>query len=92
MKSPDIETAVRLYYEKTELTSSDIKALFDTKDTQTAKLKKQVKQRMAEKGVKSWLPKSVNTKVAFEVWGIEIEDFESRLKALRRLKLNSERT
>ena len=92
MKTPDIETAVRMYYEKAELTSSDIKALFDTKDTQTAKLKKQVKQRMAEMGAKSWLPNSINTKVAFEVWGIDIEDFENRLKALRRLKLYAERT
>lgn len=28
MKTPDIETAVRFYYEKFELTSADIKQIF----------------------------------------------------------------
>lgn len=86
VRTPDIETAVLMYYEKTELTTADIKKLFEMGNTQAAKIKKQVKQTMAERGVKSWLPNSINTKVAYEVWGINIEDYERRLEKLKRLK------
>lgn len=85
MRSPDIEMAVRLYYEKPEITNADIKALFSTGETQTIKIKKAVKEEMAKRGVKSWLPHSVNTEIAYEVWGIDIDNFEKRLKKLRTL-------
>ena len=64
MRSPDIEMAVRLYYEKPEITNADIKELFSTGETQTIKIKKAVKEEMAKRGVKSWLPHSVNTEIA----------------------------
>lgn len=85
MRSPDIEMAVRLYYEKPEITNADIKELFSTGETQTIKIKKAVKEEMAKRGVKSWLPHSVNTEIAYEVWGIDIDNFEKRLKKLRTL-------
>lgn len=49
------------------------------------KIKKAVKEEMAKRGVKSWLPHSVNTEIAYEVWGIDIDNFEKRLKKLRTL-------
>lgn len=64
MRSPDIEMAVRLYYEKPEITNADIKELFSTGETQTIKIKKAVKKEMEKRGVKSWLPHSVNTEIA----------------------------
>ena len=51
MRSPDIEMAVRLYYEKPEITNADIKELFGTGETQTIKIKKAVKEEMAKRGV-----------------------------------------
>lgn len=86
MKGPDVATAVRLYYEKSELTNDDIKQLFDVSDSYLQKIKKPVKQKMAEQGVKSWLPRSINTKVAYDVWEIDIADYEARLKKLQSLK------
>lgn len=53
MRSPNIETAVRLYYEKPEITNADIKELFGTGETQTIKIKRAVKEEMAKQGVKS---------------------------------------
>lgn len=85
MRSPDIEMAVRLYYEKPEITNADIKELFSTGEMQTIKIKKAVKEEMEKRGVKSWLPHSVNTEIAYEVWGIDIDNFEKRLKKLRTL-------
>ncbi|UVX37090.1 MAG: hypothetical protein [Bacteriophage sp.] len=85
MRSPDIEMAVRLYYEKSEINNKDIRKLFGTGETRTIALKKPVLAEMAKRGVKSWLPHSVNTEIAYEVWGIDIDNFEKRLKKLRTL-------
>ena len=87
MRTPNIETAVRLYYEKSELTSADIKLLFSCGTTTATRLKNQARLEMAKKGVLSWIPSSVNTKIAFETWGIDIADFERRLKKLRSLNI-----
>lgn len=81
MRTPDVETAVRLYYTKSELTNADVAELFGTGESQTIKIKK-----MAKRGVKSWLPYAVNTKIAYEAWGIDIDDYERRLKKLRSLE------
>ena len=89
MRSPNIETAVRLYYEKPEITNADIKELFGTGETQTIKIKRAVKEEMAKQGVKSWLPHSINTRIAYKAWGIDIDDYEKRLKKLRALALET---
>ncbi|MBO5449771.1 MAG: hypothetical protein J5994_10675 [Ruminococcus sp.] len=87
MKQPDLITAIRLYYEKSELGTQDIIKLFDVSNSGAAKMKKKVRQAMAEKNVKSFYPHSINTEVAYELWGIDIEKCEARLKRLRSLKL-----
>ena len=88
LKSPDVETAVRMYYEKSELTNSDLKELLGLKSNSAiCRIKKNIQQKMAEQDVKSWLPHSVNTKVAYEVIGIDIDDYERRLNKLRKLRL-----
>lgn len=87
MKQPDLLTALRLYYEKSELTNKDIKLLFGSCPSHTTKLKNKVKQAMAEQGVKTFYPNTVNTRVAYEVWGIDVADCEARLKKLRSLKM-----
>ena len=85
MKNPNIKTAVRLYYEKPELETADIMKLFSVSTTKANNMKKDVRKRMAELGVKVWLPYSINTNVAYEVWGIDINDMEKRLKKLQSL-------
>jgi hypothetical protein len=86
MKQPDLATAIKLFYAKSELTNKDIKLLFGTCPSHTTKLKNQVKQAMAEQGVKTFYPNTVNTRVAYQVWGIDVADYEARLKKLRNLK------
>lgn len=90
MKTPDIETAVYLYYAKPELTSDDVKNLFSCGNTTAIKLKNHVRREMAARGVRSWIPSSINTKVAFDLWGIDIVDYEKRLKKLQSLKLEED--
>lgn len=88
MRSPDIKTAVRIYYTKPEIVTDDIRKLFSVGKSTAQKLKNQVRNVMAEKGVKVWLPYSVNTKVAYEMWGLDIADLENRLKKLQRLGMD----
>lgn len=86
MKTPDIEIAVRFYYEKVELTSADIKQIFSCGGTTAAKLKKEVLKAMAKEKIRTWMPGTVNTRFAYEMWGIDINDFEKRLKNIRKLR------
>ncbi len=89
MKSPDIKKAVQIYYAKPEIFTDDIVELFSVGKSTAQKMKNHVRDVMAEKGVKVWLPHSVNTEVAFEVWGLNITDLETRLKKLQRLGMET---
>lgn len=82
-----VEGAIRLYYEKSELTNADIKELFDVHSSATiAKLKNLVRERMAAENVPVWNSQNVNTAAAYKSWGLDISDLEQRLKKLRELR------
>lgn len=84
----DIREAVKLYYEKTELTTADIMGLFGCKRTKAQRLKDMAREAQTERGVKVWDARAVNTKAAFPAWGLQIRDLEDSLGALQRLRLN----
>lgn len=88
MKQPDIETAVRIYYSMVEIGTKEIKELFSVGSTCATTMKNKVREEMAKRGVRNYYPNSIKTDIAFEVWGLDIEELERRLKALRRLKLD----
>lgn len=83
-----IDTAVRLYYEKTELSNRDIKMLFGSNHSSTtiAKLKNLVRERVAAENIPVWNTQNVPTQIAYECWGLNIEDLEMRMKKLNELK------
>lgn len=84
----NLETALKIYYEKNELTNSDIKSLFGNISlSKVFSLKKLARDKMVELSVLPYDATSVNTAVAFEAWGINPEDLERRLIKLRKLKL-----
>lgn len=85
MKTPDIEKAVLLYYSKLEIGTSDICKLFDCSRGTGLKIKNKVRAEMAKMDKQPFLPHHVSTKIAFQVWGLDIKDLEARLKKLRRL-------
>lgn len=86
MGPPNVEKAVFLYYEKTEMSNADIMSLFNVSKSKANDLKKAVLTEMAKEQVRCWAPYHINTKVAFKVWGIDIDEFEKRLKKLRTLR------
>ena len=88
-KQPDIKTALRLYYSCSELGTAEIKELFGVGTTAATKYKRQIKEEMAKKGQRSFYPGAVNTETAFEVWGINVDLLEKKLKKLNSLKLEA---
>lgn len=88
----NIDAAVRLYYEKFELSSKDIRLIFDTKSTATeSKLKNMVREEMAKEGRLPWDSHNVPTDIAFKAWGLEIADLERRRAKLVKLGLIQEK-
>lgn len=76
-----LETAIRLYYERTELSNSDIKELFGGCSTATiTRLKRKVREKMTEENTPIWNANNVNTRVAYTTWGLDIDDMEKRYR------------
>ncbi len=82
-----IETALRLYYERIELSSSDIKELFGkVSDCTVAKLKNRAREIMREENTPVWNARNVNTEAAYKAWGLEIESLERRFAKIRKME------
>lgn len=87
-KITSIDTAIIIYYNNMELSNKEIIELFGHKSKSTINnLKKVVKERMREKGVYSLGLHTINTNIAYDVWGIDIEDLERRREKLQQLNL-----
>ncbi len=79
----NIETAIRLFYERIELSNSDIRELFGNISSQTiVKLKKKASEVSAEEKIIPWNSRYVNTEAAYKAWGLDIADLERRYKKL----------
>lgn len=85
----DLGTAVRIYYSYPEMSNKEIKELFgrDFSGATLARYKSMIRQRQRELGIKTAVPYSVNTKVAFEVFGIDITEIEKSMAKLQKLGL-----
>jgi hypothetical protein len=84
----DIDTALRLYYEKDELDNKDISLLFGGIVPSTvSSMKKEVLAKMAEENITRFRYHTVNTEVAYRVWGIDVEKLEKRRAKLIKLGL-----
>lgn len=84
----NISKAVELYYSRAQLNSSDVSELFGGVSKSTVcHLKQQARNLMKERNIPIWDSKHVETKTAFEAWGLDIEDLEKRFKKLRSLGL-----
>ena len=83
----DVGLAVRLFYERIELSSNDVAMLFGNPSKSTVcKLKKMAKEMMAKENIMPWDSNCVNTRSAYKSWNLDIDDLEKRLKKLEKLK------
>ena len=82
-----IEAAIRIYYERIELSNSDIREIFGRIGSATiVKLKNKAREVMQENNRPVWNAQLVNTEDAYTAWGLNISDLEKRLKKLRALE------
>ena len=82
----NIDAAVRLYYERIELSTADIKEIWGISSSKTAgKYRDKVREEMVKRGKEPYDVNCVNTDIAFEVWGLSIKDLEYRRARLQKL-------
>lgn len=87
----DFDTVLKIYYENTEIGHQKIKQLFvpdKGKNISSATVRQlfvAVAEEEVKRGTPKWSSHRVNTRVAFEVWGIDIDDVERRKKKLDKL-------
>lgn len=93
VKNPNIDTAIRIYYENPEIGNQEIKELFvEISDTTIRKMKKIALKLMTERDQKSFRPYTVNTATAYEAWGMDIADLERRQQKLKKLGYSNKET
>lgn len=85
-----IDTALRIYYTYPEIGNKEIRELFGNIGNSTmSKYKQPVLDMQAERGVYTSQRSTVNTEIAYEVWGIDVEDLEHRRSKLKKLGLSA---
>lgn len=84
-----LETAIRLYYERIELSNSDIRELFGKLAPATIKMKNKALAIMTERNTPVWNAQRVNTEIAYEAWGLNIADLERRFKKLKAMEVQA---
>lgn len=74
-----IPTALEVYYTNNDLGNKELRQLFGNISTRTiARLKKLVIEKMEEKGVLRYNNYTINTEVAYEVFGLDIPNLERK--------------
>ncbi len=87
----DLETAIRLFYEKNELAPKDVKEIFGCSAPMAAKLIRRGQEEMELSGAPYWNLRNVNSECAFRSWGLDIGRMERALARLRKLGLAGSR-
>lgn len=83
-----LQTAIKLYYERIELTNKDITELFgDLSSATISRMKQKAREQMAIDGVQSWTGYGVSTESAYRAWNLNIVDLEKRYSKLKELHL-----
>ena len=82
----NIETAIRIYYEHPEIGHKQFSELFKgiAKST-VCRYMSEIRKVQAERNIKTCTVHSVNTRTAYEVMGIDVDDLEHRLAKLKKL-------
>jgi len=84
----NIDTALKIYYSHSELSNKEMAKLFGKLSSATiSRLKKHVKNEMNAREMLSYGAHTVNTVIAYEIWGINVTDLEKRKKKINELNL-----
>lgn len=83
-----LETAILIYHTHPEVGNKEIGELWGTKSPSTInRLKNEVYDLMREKGVKPHGYYQVNTEIAYEAWGLDINKLIKNFNRLKKIGL-----
>lgn len=86
----DIDTALYIYYRYPEISNKEIKELFGGLGSAAlTKYKKAVQGEQIKQNVKTSQLYTINTEVAYKVWGIDVAELEKRRDKLKKLGLSA---
>ena len=89
-KIADIDTELYIYYRYPEIGNKEIKELFGGLGSATlTKYKKAVQEEQIKQNVKTSQLYTINTEMAYEVWGIDVAELEKRRDKLKKLGLSA---
>ena len=88
-KIADIDTALYIYYRYPEIGNKEIKELFGLGSATLTKYKKAVQEEQIKQNVKTSQLYTINTEMAYEVWGIDVAELEKRRDKLKKLGLSA---
>jgi len=87
-KYTSIDNALSIYYNNSELGNKEIIDLFGKMSPTTlSRLKKAIKNKMYELNIPSFGVNRINTKIAYEMWGIDVNTLKENRKELCELRL-----
>lgn len=87
----DVDAVLRAYYGTGYIGNKEISRIFGTNSSTTIRrLKRPVEEVEAERDIPKVVPNHLNVKVAFEVWGIDVEELVRNRKKLQQLNLEQE--
>lgn len=85
-KISSIENALRIYYENSYIGNKEIKVLFgELSSAKIAQLKNAVRKKISEMGRLQHSRTEVDVVVAYDVWGLDIEEIEKKYNKLKKL-------
>ena len=81
----DFKKIIRIYYENYELGTKEVMELFECGRAKAVELKRPILMEQAQRRTPYFDRNKINTKVAYEMWNIDIKDAEERYKRLASL-------
>ena len=84
-KLKSIPVAIEVYYSNNDIGTKELQQLFGTMSCTTIqRLKRLVREKMEEKGVMRYNNYTVNTEVAYEVFGLDIASLERKYAKMQK--------
>ena len=87
LKVKDMGTAVEVFYGSPELGTQEIMKLFGCSRSAAQKLKRIVQNEQEKQEILTFSKNAVNTRLAYQVWGLDIKDLEQRFNKYHNYKL-----
>lgn len=76
----NIDTAVTLYYSRTEIGTSDIQTIFGCGASKAQQLKRVAREAQDADNVPFYNAHAVNVEVAYKTWGLDVKRMERAQK------------